>query len=50
LKDKFETPSPAKPTSKSDFSGIDMLVSIADSEKERVTSCYWEYYSFYPRC
>ncbi|KEH22135.1 cellulose synthase D-like protein, putative [Medicago truncatula] len=40
LKEKFETPSPAKPNSKSDPPEIDMLVSTADPEKERVTLCY----------
>ncbi|GFP94951.1 cellulose synthase-like protein d3 [Phtheirospermum japonicum] len=34
LKDKFETPSPANPTGKSDLPGIDIFVSTADPEKE----------------
>ncbi|XP_075476236.1 cellulose synthase-like protein D2 [Primulina tabacum] len=34
LKEKFETPSPANPTGKSDLPGIDMFVSTADPEKE----------------
>ncbi|KAK6140951.1 hypothetical protein DH2020_025305 [Rehmannia glutinosa] len=34
LKEKFETPSPANPTGKSDLPGIDIFVSTADPEKE----------------
>lgn len=34
LKEKFETPSSANPTGKSDLPGIDMFVSTADPEKE----------------
>ncbi|CAA0810284.1 Cellulose synthase-like protein D3 [Striga hermonthica] len=34
LKDKFETPSPANPTGKSDLPGVDIFVSTADPEKE----------------
>lgn len=34
LKEKFEMPSPANPTGKSDLPGIDIFVSTADPEKE----------------
>nr|CAD1839274.1 unnamed protein product [Ananas comosus var. bracteatus] len=34
LKEKFETPSPANPTGRSDLPGIDVFVSTADPEKE----------------
>ncbi|KAG9140018.1 hypothetical protein Leryth_010527 [Lithospermum erythrorhizon] len=34
LKEKFETPSPANPTGKSDLPGVDVFVSTADPEKE----------------
>ncbi|KAI4311546.1 hypothetical protein MLD38_036432 [Melastoma candidum] len=34
LKQKFETPSPANPSGKSDLPGIDIFVSTADPEKE----------------
>ncbi|CAA2992695.1 cellulose synthase D3 [Olea europaea subsp. europaea] len=34
LKEKFETPSPANPTGKSDLPGVDIFVSTADPEKE----------------
>ncbi|RAL54763.1 hypothetical protein DM860_001891 [Cuscuta australis] len=34
LKEKFETPSPANPSGKSDLPGLDIFVSTADPEKE----------------
>ncbi|KAI4346174.1 hypothetical protein L6164_013247 [Bauhinia variegata] len=34
LREKFETPSPANPTGRSDLPGIDLFVSTADPEKE----------------
>nr|GME00064.1 cellulose synthase-like protein D3 [Ipomoea batatas] len=34
LKEKFETPTPANPSGKSDLPGIDIFVSTADPEKE----------------
>ncbi|KAJ4783629.1 Cellulose synthase family protein [Rhynchospora pubera] len=36
LKEKFETPSPANPTGKSDLPGLDIFVSTADPDKEPV--------------
>ncbi|EPS66341.1 hypothetical protein M569_08434 [Genlisea aurea] len=34
LKEKFETPSPANPTGRSDLPGVDVFISTADPEKE----------------
>lgn len=34
LKDKFEQPSPANPTGRSDLPGVDIFVSTADPDKE----------------